>query len=128
MSSSPLAVRGYRSELIDRNGRLVVRIDERVVESGENESDPASSGPSQRTALGYGVGSSSLQVAGGSLAALGNELVADTLTFSERRHAGAFDRALVDEHVLRAVLGLYETKTSRGVEKLHSSYSHLWPP
>src|ERR1051325_1374358 len=58
------------------------------------------------------------EVAGGELAALGHDLVVDALAFVQRRHAGALDRADVNEHILRAVRRGDEAEAFLRVEEL----------
>jgi hypothetical protein len=65
-----------------------------------------------------------LQIAGGLLAALRDDFVADLLTFDQRAHASTLDRGDVHEHILRAVIRLDEAVAFLGIEELHSSGSH----
>src|SRR5207244_1119422 len=74
------------------------------------------------------LGSDALQVRGGEFAALAHHVVADLLALVEGAHAGALDRGNVDEHVLSAVGRLDESEALLVVEKLHGTFSHLWPP
>src|SRR6185312_5127518 len=62
-----------------------------------------------------------------SLAALVGQLEAELLTFRQPAHAGAFDGADMDEHVLRAVVRLDETVALLGVEPLNSTCGHRGP-
>src|ERR1700728_3781872 len=64
------------------------------------------------------------QIACSLLSAFGYHLVADLLAFDERTHAGALDRADVDEHVLRSVGRLDKSEALLGVEKLHGTGRH----
>lgn len=63
------------------------------------------------------------QVLGGGLAplAVGDRLVGDFLTFVEVAHAGAFDRADVNEHIPAAVVRLNEAEALLAVKPFHGS-------
>src|SRR6185437_6891899 len=65
-----------------------------------------------------------LQIGCRLLAALGHDLIRDTLAFVERAHAGTFDRADMHKNVLRAVARSDESKTFLGVEKLNCTCGH----
>src|SRR5689334_10454855 len=68
--------------------------------------------------------SDGLEVGGGGLAALGGGLERDLLPFAQRGQAGALDGADMDEDVLRAIIGLDESKALGGVEELDGADSH----
>ena len=53
------------------------------------------------------------------LAALGDDIEADPLTFGQRAHARLFHRTDVHEHILAAAFGLDETEALGGVEPLY---------
>jgi hypothetical protein len=65
-----------------------------------------------------------LEIAGGLLAAFGDDLVADFLTFVERTHSGALDGADVHEHILGAIIRLNKAEALLGIEELYSSNRH----
>src|ERR1700688_1472367 len=65
-----------------------------------------------------------LQIGRRLLAALGHDFISEALAFVERAHAGAFDRADVDEHVLRAVARRDESETLLGIEELDCTCGH----
>src|SRR5215207_3888279 len=56
--------------------------------------------------------------------AICNDLEGDLLPLVERAHAGAFDRADMNEDILVAALRLNEAKAFLGVKPLHSSLVH----
>jgi len=66
-----------------------------------------------------------LQMAGARLAALGDELVADLLRFVEGRQTSAFDRADMNEHILRTVIRLDEAEALLGIEPLNFACRHI---
>ncbi len=70
-----------------------------------------------------------LQMIGGHLAAatVGDQLVADLLTFAQFAVTGTLDSADMDEGIVAAVIGGDETKTLLGVKPLHGSRSHGSP-
>src|SRR5689334_19695705 len=68
--------------------------------------------------------SDGLEVGGGGLAALGGGLERDLLPLAKRGQAGALDGADMDEDVLRAIVGLDESKALGGVEELDGADSH----
>src|SRR5580704_1234143 len=59
-----------------------------------------------------------LQVGCRLFAALGHDLIRDALAFVERAHAGAFDRADMHEHILRAIARRDKSETLLSIEKL----------
>src|SRR6202158_6211806 len=65
-----------------------------------------------------------LQIGRRLLAALGHDFISEALAFVECAHAGAFDRADVHEHVLRAVARRDESETLLGVEELDCACGH----
>jgi len=65
-----------------------------------------------------------LQIGRRLLAALGHDLISEALAFVESAHAGAFDRADMHEHVLRAVARRDESETFLGVEELDCTSRH----
>src|ERR1700690_1033132 len=65
-----------------------------------------------------------LQIGRRLLAALGHDFISEALAFVERAHAGAFDRADVDEHVLRAVARRDESETLLRIEELDCTCGH----
>src|ERR1700688_81469 len=69
-----------------------------------------------------------LQIGRRLLAALGHHFIGEALAFVECAHAGAFDRADMDEHVLRAVARRDESKTFLGIEKLYCTCGHIGLP
>jgi hypothetical protein len=72
----------------------------------------------------FALSSRRLQIARRLLAALGDDFEADLLAFSQRPHAGLFDRRDVHEHILGAIIRLDKTETFLGIEELHSSDGH----
>src|SRR5262245_7026989 len=72
--------------------------------------------------------SEALQVRGGKLAALVYHVIAELLTLVQIVHPGALHRGDVDKHVLPAIGGLNESVALSGVEELHGTLSHIWPP
>jgi len=68
------------------------------------------------------------EVAGRRLATLGDDVVADALTFGQRAHAGRLNRTDVYENIVVAGFRLDESKPLGGVKPFNSSYSHVWPP
>src|SRR5581483_4612683 len=77
-----------------------------------------------RSYFSWRTGSGRLQIASSLLAALGDDLVGDLLTFVERAHTGALHSGDVHEHILRAVIRLDESIALLGIEELHSSDRH----
>jgi len=65
-----------------------------------------------------------LEIPGRRFAALRHDFVADLLAFHEAAHAGLFDRADMDEYILRAVARLDESEALLSIEKLYSSDWH----
>ena len=65
-----------------------------------------------------------VEILGRFLAAVGNDLVRDNLSFVERGQSGALHGGDVDEHVLAAALGLDESIALGRIEPLHSALSH----
>ncbi|EGF93240.1 hypothetical protein ABI_16800 [Asticcacaulis biprosthecium C19] len=55
------------------------------------------------------------------------QLVGDLLAFIQAVHAGAFNRAHVNEYVLAAVRRRDETKTLGGIEPLNCTNAHNEP-
>src|ERR1700744_270381 len=53
------------------------------------------------------------------------QLVADLLTFVQRRQVGPLDGGDVHEHVLAAVIGLNETEAFLAVKPLHDTSRHI---
>ena len=66
------------------------------------------------------------QIVGRRLAgtAIGDDLVADLLAFTQRSKAGAFDGADVHEHVVATVIRLDEAVALGRVKPLHGSHAH----
>jgi hypothetical protein len=58
---------------------------------------------------------------------VGDDFVADLLTFVKIVHSGAFDRTDMHENVLAAVVRLNEAETFLAVKPLHSSCRHGIP-
>jgi hypothetical protein len=52
------------------------------------------------------------------------QLIGELLAFAQIRHAGAFNRADMDEHVLAAIIGLDKSKAFLHVKPFHSSDAH----
>jgi hypothetical protein len=69
-----------------------------------------------------------LQVCSGQLAALAHHVVGELLALIEVTHSSALDRGDMDEYVLTAIRRLDESKALLRIEKLHSAFSHIWPP
>jgi hypothetical protein len=65
-----------------------------------------------------------LQIAGGLLAALGDDFEADLLTLNQRAHSGSLYRRDVHKHIFRAIIRLNKAEAFLGIEKLHSSDRH----
>ncbi len=80
-------------------------------------------GPAQNP--GTRSSSDHLEMAGARLAALGDELVADLLRLVERAETGALNRADVNEDVLRAIIGLDESKALLRIEPFDFACRHL---
>src|SRR5882672_7102721 len=82
---------------------------------GRRHRHPTAQAPSHR-----------LEILRARLAALGirHEIERDLLPFGEVAHAGALDRADVDEHVLAAVGGLDEAVASLRIEELDGTRGH----
>src|SRR6516225_4817946 len=71
------------------------------------------------------IGCSGLpKVPGGLLAAFGDDVVADLLTFHESTHTGALDCADMYENVLRAIRRLDESKALLNVEEFNYTCGH----
>src|SRR5205807_9649809 len=70
------------------------------------------------------VWSSDLEVFGGRLAAIGDKLVLDHLTFVERGQARTLDGGYVDEYILLAGLRPDEPVTLRRIEPLDGALLH----
>jgi hypothetical protein len=70
-------------------------------------------------------GSLDLEVSRGLLAAIGDDLVLELLSFVERAQTRPFDRRDMDEHVLAATLRLNEPVAFLRIEPLHSAESHV---
>jgi hypothetical protein len=66
-----------------------------------------------------------LEMAGARLAALGDQLVADLLSLVEGRQTSALHGADMDEHVLRAVIGLDEAETLLRIEPFDFACRHI---
>src|SRR5258706_5241030 len=67
---------------------------------------------------------SNLEVFSRGLAAVGNFLVFNGLSFVERGKTSFLDRRNMNEHVLAATRGLDESKALGRVKPLHSTFSH----
>src|SRR5262245_34976322 len=74
----------------------------------------------------FAPNSAGAQVVGGRFAgaAISGHVERDLLTFVQRAHSGAFDRADVHEDVLTAVIRLNEAEAFLAVEPLHGSLGH----
>jgi hypothetical protein len=72
------------------------------------------------------AGSLDLEVPGGLLAAIGNDLVLDVLTFIESAESSFLNRRDVDEHVFAAAAsgGLNESETLLDIEPFHGACRH----
>jgi hypothetical protein len=77
----------------------------------------------------YGCRLDSAQIVSRGLSglAIGDDFVADLLTFVEIAHSCAFDRAYVNENVLAAVVRLNEAETLLAIKPLYSSCRHRTP-
>src|SRR5665213_1536900 len=72
------------------------------------------------------VGLGRLQIRGGELAALGHDVVADLLAFTEAGHAGLLDGRDVDEHVIAAVNRSDEAEALLRIEEFYDTCRHCW--
>ena len=70
------------------------------------------------------IWSGCFQIAGRKLAALGDYVEADALTFREGAHASLLHGGHVHEHVLFSVFRLDESKSLGAIEKLNSADCH----